>query len=121
MEPEDYSKVDDLLFDRGGVWSEEDLTLVVDLLGEIRTKTFDLVRANGIDPYSLSCWSGCCGSFVELSAFIDEAIEMAKTGERRNPFPLDCPKCDYETFMADRGVKCLNCDWVQEVADTKEK
>jgi len=114
MKPEEYRRVDDLLFDQDNVWSEEDRGLVVSLLGEIRNKTFDLVRVYGIDPYSISSWSGCCGSFVELSYFIDEAIEMAKTGVRREPFPLDCPQCDYETVMADRGVKCINCGWTSE-------
>jgi len=49
---------------------------------EIRDKVFNLVRAAGVDPHSIPDWSCCMGSAVELTGFLENAIEAVR--EKRN-------------------------------------
>jgi hypothetical protein len=75
MTPEEYQKADTAIFASD---------VLVTYNGELRDNVFRLVEAFGIDPYSLPSWSGCVGSAVELSGFIDEAICYAKLKEEMN-------------------------------------
>ena len=78
LSADQYILVDEIVFEGMCELTEEGQAVLSTFLAEIRDKAFAVVKAAGVDPYSISCWSGCTGSVAELSAFLDEAENKIK-------------------------------------------